>query len=193
MTAITPALSTIQQEETDYRSGVSEALLTKIGGAINWINANAADQVADIKHSFLTEAQFQSLRGTTWVLCDGRSVVGSDYETLTGNSNIPDVRGRFMRMKDNGRSLDPQGDSALETERADIFKSHRHRGGRTGTNAAADVIHKASCWGIAADSTIVSFEYKDLDSASNPIIENTGDSETAPKHIVCNYFVKISE
>tara|TARA_A100001201_G_C4092775_1_gene202710 strand:- start:1376 stop:1918 length:543 start_codon:yes stop_codon:yes gene_type:complete len=38
MADITPAKNNIKQEETDYKSAVSEQLLTKVGGSINFIN-----------------------------------------------------------------------------------------------------------------------------------------------------------
>ena len=36
--------------------------------------------------------------GHKWVLADGRAVVGSMYETVTGNTHVPDLRGSFLRM-----------------------------------------------------------------------------------------------
>jgi hypothetical protein len=83
-------------------------------------------QVGDIVQSMLTEAQFQTLRGVNWVLMDGRSVTGSTYETITGEANIPDVRGTYLRSKDNGRGLDPDGDPNLGAYQEDQFQGHRH-------------------------------------------------------------------
>lgn len=193
MTAITGALTTIHQEAVDYRSGVSEALMSQIGAAINYINQNAVDQVGDLKTSFLTEAQFQSLRGATWVLCDGSSCVGTDYETLTGESTVPDIRGRFLRMKDNGRSLDPQGDAALGTERADTYYSHRHNieqyyGIGTGTLAT-----EASPPLITTNGDVDTGDDREWKTANASYHRSTlsGSSETAPKHIICNYFIKV--
>ena len=40
MADVTPAKNNIDQAEVDYRSAVSEQLLTKIGGSINFINDN---------------------------------------------------------------------------------------------------------------------------------------------------------
>ncbi len=55
--------------------------------------------VGSIQQSLLSEAQFQAVMGTTnWVLADGQGVSGSTYQTLTGNANVPDFRGCFVRM-----------------------------------------------------------------------------------------------
>jgi len=53
--------------------------------------------VGSVQQSMLTEVQFQTEMGDQWVLMDGRSVVGSRYETITGNSNVPDATGAFIR------------------------------------------------------------------------------------------------
>lgn len=198
MTDITAARLNIQQEEVDYRSAVSESMLSKIGGSINWLNANAADQIGDLRSSFLTETQFQTQRGTGWVLCDGRDVTGSDYETLTGSSNIPDVRGRFMRMKDNGRSLDPQGDAALGAGRSDTYKSHVHQEQAhdgVDTPGAVNPIQYTNDLGTTDDfEGLVSTPSQKTGAASlfplNTVA--SGSSETAPLHIVCNYFIRIN-
>ena len=79
------------------------------------IDSNIA-QVGDVVHSLLDEATFQALRSSSWVLMDGRSVVGSTYETLTGNSTVPDARGQSLRAKNNGRNdgnEDTSGERAL--------------------------------------------------------------------------------
>lgn len=58
MTAITPARSPMQQEETAYRSAVSESLLTKIGANINYLDTvlgELSTDVADIVSSINIE------------------------------------------------------------------------------------------------------------------------------------------
>ena len=71
-----------------------------------------------ILHSILDEAAFQAEQGSGWILCDGRDVTGSRYETVTGNANIPDLRGRFLRGKNNGRvaGANPDGELNLGQE-----------------------------------------------------------------------------
>lgn len=57
--------------------------------------------VGMIVASMLTEAQFQNLNGTSWVLAYGQSIVGSSYATITGNTLAPDLRGRALAAADN--------------------------------------------------------------------------------------------
>lgn len=79
--------------------------------------------------AMLTEAQFQAQNGTGWVLADGRSVTGSAYATITGNSNIPDWRGVYLRGKNNGRTdgyEDPYGEATLGDYQGSHIKGHTH-------------------------------------------------------------------
>lgn len=71
------------------------------------------NSVGRIVESMLTEAQFQSLNGTAWILADGRSVTGSKYATVTGFTTVPNLRGVHLRGKNNGRA-DGNQDSAGE-------------------------------------------------------------------------------
>lgn len=57
--------------------------------------------VGMIVSSMLTEAQFQALNGTSWVLAYGQSIAGSAYAQITGNSTAPDLRGRVVAGLDN--------------------------------------------------------------------------------------------
>jgi len=202
MTDITPAQQNIQQEEVDYRSSINESTLTKIGASINFINKSGISQIGDVMFSYLTEAQFQSLRNTTWVLCNGQSVVGSDYETFTGNSSVPNASGRFPRVKDNGASVDPQGDSSLGSTRTDIFKSHVHQEQYPSTVSDQKVANPAQ---LSSDLTIegsgpltysmgASSFYHNPSGTLSPLnTVATGSSETAPKTIVMNQFIKINQ
>jgi hypothetical protein len=52
----------------------------------------------------LLKLKMQALRGTGWVLMDGRDVTGSQYAEITGETTLPDARGVFLRSKNNGRA-----------------------------------------------------------------------------------------
>lgn len=137
-------------------------------------------QVGDVVQSMLTEVQFQAQRDSTWVLMDGRSVTGSEYEAITGNSNLPDACGLFLRGKNNGRidgNENPDGDLALGTFTNDKFRSHDHginsRPGTTLSNGGSNVPFN----GPGVNNTT--------------IVANNGGNETAPKNITVNFFIKI--
>jgi len=53
--------------------------------------------VGAVQHSILTLAQFQAVMGTDWVLMNGASIVGSKLAGITGDTNLPDATGRFLR------------------------------------------------------------------------------------------------
>lgn len=89
-------------------------------------NTNPVSSVID---AVCTEAQFQGMNGTGWILADGRSVTGSAYATLTGNSTVPDFRGITRRAKNNGRSdgtEDESGDHTLGSYQGPRLQGHNH-------------------------------------------------------------------
>jgi hypothetical protein len=198
MTDITAQLIKIQSEEVDYRSAVSEGTMTRIGAAINWIVENTSQHVGDVQASMLTEAQFQAKRNTTWVLMDGRDVTGSDYATLTGNSTIPDARATVLRMKDNGRTLDPSGDPVLGAYQADTFGTHRHQVATTQSDDFTSSVALSSSRSIMQELTDSGGAYRLR--AQSPFPEPTvgrtsasGSSETRAKSTIINYFIKIND
>ena len=82
-----------------------------------------------ITWSPLTEAQFQAESSDgAWELCDGASVTGSDYAVLMSRTTVPDIRGRFIRMRAHGTAatINPDGDVATDTAQADDTKIHSH-------------------------------------------------------------------
>jgi hypothetical protein len=125
---------------------------------------------------------------TGMFLCDGRSCAGSDYETLTSNSTVPDMRGKFIRMLDPTGSVDPDGAgrSLLDTQ-ADEFRSHNH-----GTGALNNFSGKPN-----PDVTATSGNLGQFSGASNSTqqVGTTvvgGASETRPTNMAINFFIQTS-
>jgi len=133
--------------------------------------------VGSVIQSLLDETTFQDKRNNKWVLCDGQDVTGSDYDTLTGNSTVPDLRGRFMRMKDHGVGKDSAGDRAIGNFQDQDIKSHTH--------SYTQTYHTNN----------------DRDAGANTKTEqyqttlNTGyqGSESRPKNICVNFFIKVND
>ena len=90
MTAITDALNTIQQEEVDFNSSVSEATLTRMGAVSNLI-ANRSNKAFDFK--FL--GPFRGLNGgedgARGLIWDAEIVGISGYIRLTGSSGTTTI------------------------------------------------------------------------------------------------------
>lgn len=85
-------------------------------------------QIGDVVNSILDEASFQDLRGSGWVLMDGRDITGTPLAAIIGNT-LPDARGQFLRAKNNGRAdgqEDPDGERALGTQQTDRAQGHHH-------------------------------------------------------------------
>lgn len=142
------------------------------------IQVNGGDTVGDVQTSLLTEPQFQAFKGPNWILMDGRSVAGSLYNLVTGNSSIPDMRARFQRMKDNGAGLDQYGDLPLGSTEADTFTDHTHNYAVAGVPGGGGEASGGFHGGPNQLTT----------AGSN----NGAGGETQPKAIVVNMFIKIN-
>ncbi len=139
--------------------------------------------VGDIVASLLTEEQFQAIRGPNWILADGRDVQGSAFAQLFGNNFVPDLRGVFLRGKQNGRN-DGRGnetEAALGEYQADAFARHQH-----GVAPAAG--------GIAGFTTNV--KSAPSDPAGQYVLNGntgeTGEDETRPENVTVNFFIRIN-
>ena len=187
----------IYEEDIERSAPSSESMWQKIAGSINWILINMqSTSIGQIKASMLTEAQFQSTAGTGWVLCDGRSVAGSEYESVTGNSTIPDLRGSFIRGKKNGVS-NPLAPSVPETALGDSqptrittheqnyqvishnFAEHYTVGGILTRESGGD---RFGVTDPAVEPTI--------DIIANTIGESA--TESRPRNVTMNWFVRIN-
>lgn len=169
--------------------------------------------IGDIKYSILSEADFQAVHGSEWVLLKGQSFSSINHGTYddTNNetiddiitsgpynstTNLPDGRGRFLRMRDHGSGQNPEGNLNLGTARtyktglptASSFVNssggaHTHT--YTGVNTGSGVGGDGGAWrtGYATRTT--------ASSGSHTHTISGGDSETSPKNITVNTFVKV--
>jgi hypothetical protein len=160
-------------------------------------------KIGDVVSSMLSEAEFQAERDGTWILMDGRDVIGSDYAILkTGDAvtshNIPDARGQFLRGLDPSGTVDPEGatrtlgdsqghSTALPNNPWTTSNSgnHRHSEG-SGGNATNLSYNKFA----GASGTTYNTVYTDYAGAHTHTISG-GDAESRPKNITVNHFIKI--
>jgi microcystin-dependent protein len=142
--------------------------------------------VGTVIASLLTEAQFQAQRGKNWVLADGRNVAGTKFAELFGSSTLPDLRGRFLRGKNNGQSTslgNADGEIGLGVYQADDNKAHTHGAiFNTGTNSVGGAGNEATARSLNGSAlgglTVTNF------------IQSSG-GEARPKSVTVNYFIKI--
>jgi len=135
--------------------------------------------VGTIIQSMLTEAQLTTSYGSGWILADGRNVAGSTYTAITGFTNVPDLRGVYLRGKNNGvtgTQANPDGDLALGTYQDDAFESHTHQ---YTTNSSQRLAGGASFG-----------DYMTGPTTATSVA--TGGNETRPKSITINHFIKIN-
>jgi hypothetical protein len=150
-----------------------------------------SSQVGDIVSSMLADNEFQTQRvSTEWVLADGRSVVGSLYAKVTGNTNIPDLRGVFLRgknnlMPDESAGRNPAGDLPLGQYQPDALAAHQHDfkyGFKQDDAAILDRIQGGSNTPYTVGS----------DSGEKTEIQPNASEETRPRNVTANYFIKIN-
>jgi len=162
-----------------------------------------------IQYSILTETQIQDVYGDGWILMDGRSVSGSKYEQLTGNSNIPDVRGKFLRGYDptGTTDLDGAGRTLGDAQAEKTKLPNTDFGVSTGNESAGHTHSRWFTYGFhttgwnnpmygnpgstpaAGSWTTAGNNSAHTHSASS---WSGGDDETRPKNVCVNAFIKIN-
>jgi hypothetical protein len=181
MSDISNSKTPVQSEATRFRSAVSEALLQLIGGNINYL-LDSVLPVGSYANSALTEAQFQGQTSNGWVLADGRNCAGSAYALLTGFTTVPDMRGRYMRAKDHGAGVNPDGDLALGSTQADIVVAHNHSIDYTRLEEIGGTI-------VHDDGS----EYLILQGSNTGGVSGaTSGAETRPRSMTTNVFFRIN-
>ncbi|NBO99742.1 MAG: hypothetical protein EBU90_06400 [Proteobacteria bacterium] len=149
--------------------------------------------IGSVQASLLTEVQFQAIFGTGWVLARGQNVSGSKYASITGASIVPDMRGMFLRGKNNGRNdgnEDPGGDRnvLVNTPQADQMQGHRHNYERATLQQTTSVGGGPNGYTIGTWPSTASSDPISDGANSTP---RTGN-ETRPKNMAVNYFIRIN-
>lgn len=191
MSNIPPSTRYIQNEETAFRASISEGTLRDIGATINYLLANATlAQVGDTKRAFLSEELFQAQMGEVWVLMDGRDVTGSAYHALTGNTNIPDGRGVFLKNKRNGSIFGTE--YPLGYYEIDGLFNHTHLGTVTIVNGHRVFTSGAQNWGAGNNRYAGDGSLPISATITATIAPYSGLTENRPRSVCCNFFIKIN-
>ncbi len=160
--------------------------------------------VGTVRISMLNEETFRKINGRGWVLADGRCVSetckaneDSDYFNLTSEIRIPDMRGKFLRMLNNGITNKDCRDLNQEENCFDM-EDKRKMG-----SYQKDSINK-HMHDLKVSKTANSTNNGHLAYATNSPVSNTHGgymknkgkgikNETRPKNIAVNFFIKINE
>lgn len=143
-------------------------------------------QIGEIKTSLLEPDEFTSLYGNSWILMDGRDVSKSMFATLTGMTNVPDARGKFLRMSNNGASgtnYDPETSRTLGSFQKDSFKKHNHEKVYNG--------HHPQGSNGSKNNTNLMIKGGTSSQGNRFGLHPNGGDETRPKNILVNYYIKI--
>jgi hypothetical protein len=153
-------------------------------GLVTSVLANDS-HVGDIRYSILSEAQFRALHGTEWELLQGQPVPrDSELIEYWGDRNLPDARGVFLRSRNHNRDRQqgcPAGDLNCGSYQDDQLKSHNHS---TFSNHHSHVLAHGT-W-----KTPSPYGYP---NGGEHNTSNTGGSETRPRNITVNTFIKVRE
>jgi hypothetical protein len=86
--------------------------------------------VGDVKYSILNPTLFAQVNGDCWVPLNGGDMTDSKLSNITGNSNVPDVSGLFIRTQEfsTGANRDPDrtSTSSIATFQDQSYQSHNH-------------------------------------------------------------------
>ncbi|MFG1481427.1 hypothetical protein ABMA79_07420 [Halobacteriovorax sp. HFRX-2_2] len=147
---------------------------------------NSELPVGTIITSLLQPVQFQREMGSEWRLMDGSKINGSHLASMFGD-RLPDARGKFLRMANNGANCGDKNNCDFDVEnrtpghyQKDTLKSHTHSYSDTVPNTHLG-------WGLEDHSGNAGFQGNGKNTGS------TGGHETRPKNIAVNYFVKVEK
>ena len=130
--------------------------------------------VGSVQQTFLGATEFESIMGSDWVLADGRDVTGSLYESVTGNSTVPDCRGLFLRTV--GGNADPAiGGTQSDAARIDGVMGIDGTASNPASEWVIDMKRFGGTWtGVDVGGTL-----------NNP-------NETRPVNITVNTYIKVN-
>lgn len=149
--------------------------------------------VGTIQQSLLTESQFQSIQGSCWVKMRGQCIASScgssdsDLFSITGQANLPNTEGRFLR--DSGGNA-----AALGQSQGDAIQNI--------TGFFRFLSSVDFDWNASGAFSVVSEENRDFtgavsDTRSGARVEFDASNqvptanENRPVNITVNYFIKI--
>ena len=147
--------------------------------------------VGTIIASILTPQQFAKEVGDSpsldiknkWTLADGKKVLGSDYVTVRGVEDVPDLCGIFLRGKKNSDQRNETKDIpelALGEFRPDTVGPHTHQlwiNNRPGSNAVGFAYNMPATFGT---------------TPMMPKWSEGDPTETVPKNVTVNYYIRIN-
>ena len=183
-------------------SGFSLALLlvAGVGNAVDASSSNTDNgQLGEIRQSILNVTSFTRLYGRGWVLMDGRDIKGTDLyrEGLWNGVNIPDARGVFLRGRNYDRDPgtgNPAADLSVGSYQNDDITGHQHAlVSDAGIFASVPMANAELKAGIEPNPIAFTDGQRDgITRLHSFATQPTGGSETRPRSIIVNTFIKVN-
>jgi len=125
-----------------------------------------------------------------WLECNGQSTSGYAALAAVVGSNVPDLRGEFVRGFDNGRGIDA-GRNLLSAQ-GEEFKSHTHIQNAHKHSLPSPVAQYYGFADSAAGAPLprVSGQAVFDTVEATATNQNTGGSETRPRNVALMYIIR---
>jgi hypothetical protein len=161
----------------------------------NVANAQSYVPIGSVVASLLTKEQFAEAAGdppafdvkkSKWKLADGSSVAGSRYSQIFQIAAFPDLRGLFLRAKNESRSDgkgNPDGEKGLGEFEMDQLQDHEHEFNRGSAGDDSGYVMTGSKSTPASQAN------------TNFIVANGAvhhGAETRPRNATVNYYVRVN-
>lgn len=179
----------LDSDDAKYFLANSEFLIKKYSAFYNNLIKSISQPIGTYKKSALSEADFISVNGSNWVLCDGQDITGTDYATLKGVTTAPDLVTEYSHL------IQADDNTITREEIEDSNMSHSHfaleanGSGGTGYNGAAAIgrtmenrLRIGSATEFGATNT-------------DPSVGTTsaeGETEALPNTTKVNFFLKVN-
>jgi hypothetical protein len=160
------------------------------------IKANKATHHSNIIPPGSIQAYWGTSAPIGWLKCNGQVVPkGVEYESLRQlvGSNVPDLRGTFLRGWDDGKGLD--NGRSFGTPQDDTFQGHAHK--LSSDPSKPNVVlnqfrHPGGAWAELQNAGSQYYERTDTGLPSNDGSNGTPriSTETRPKNIAVSYIIK---
>jgi hypothetical protein len=152
--------------------------------------------VGTVVASMLNETQLNDASEGLWVLADGRNVARTDYSRLTGETQAPDMRGRFLRGMDPTGATDPDGRARhAGYPQSDAMQMHVHDE-RSLLVMGDHYQHSASPQGVMGHSANNQPAYESRPSGPPRSVSGADSvrtaSETRPANIAVYFYLKVN-
>lgn len=140
--------------------------------------------------SMLSETDMQQEEGDRFVLCDGRSVIGSSYHHRTSQTASPDLRDQFLRGAGRTRSLGSFQSGATALPTMNFVGVTNLAGGHSHVLVSGEVGRGGSGSGENRHVRATTVEGGEHLHAIS--LTGGGDEETRPTNVAVNYYMCVN-